>query len=113
MCAQPVSLIEHTISHCFYSVTADVDYVSVVQNLTFNAETGRRTFSVSIIDDTLAEDDEIFEVILKPIPNSSFNVMIGEPSVATGIIFDDDIPSKTYCNLLPTYFLLHVVCTSV
>ena len=91
-------------SHCFYSITADVDYISLVQNLTFNGKTGRRTFSVSIINDTLAKDDEICEVFLKPIPGSPFNVMVDGPSVATGIIFDDDMPSKILCNLLPILF---------
>ena len=59
----------------------------------------------------LAEDDEIFEVFLKPIPDSPFNVMIGEPSVSTGIIFDDDVPSKILYNLLPTSFLVYVCNT--
>jgi len=55
----------------------------------------------------LAEDDEIFEVFLKPISDSPSNVMIGEASVSTGIIFDDDMPSKILCNLLPTSFLVY------
>ena len=55
----------------------------------------------------LAEDDEIFEVFLKLIPNSPFNVTIGEPSIATGIIFDDDMPSKIFYKLLSTSILAY------
>ena len=94
--------------HCFASsTTADVDYISLVQNLTFNGGIGTRTFTVDIVNDTTAENDETFEVYLKPIPNSPYNVIIGEPSIATGIIFDDDIPSKTFYNRL-----LILQCTS-
>ena len=82
------------------STTADVDYISLVQNLTFNGGVNSRTFIVNIENDTIAENDETFEVILKPIPNSPFDVIIGEPSIATGIIFDDEIPSKTFYNRL-------------
>ena len=76
------------------STTADVDYISLVQNLTFNGRDSSSTFTVNILNDTIAESDETFEVYLKPIPNTPFDLIIGEPSIATGIIFDDDIPSK-------------------
>ena len=47
------------------------------------------------MDDSIAEGDEAFEVFLKLLPDST-GVTIGQPSVATGIIFDDEMPSKTF-----------------
>ena len=54
-------------------------------------------FTVTIFNDSLAESDESFEVFLKLHPDSP-DVIIGEPSVATGTIFDDEAPSKTVYN---------------
>ena len=78
---------------CLHSTTADVDYVTLVQNITFDSGENSQVISVAIGDDQIAESDETFEVFLKPIPNSPYDVMIDEASVAVGTIFDDEIPS--------------------
>ena len=65
----------------------------MVQDITFNRGEISRSFVVDIINDTVAENDESFEVFLKLIPDSS-GVIIGESSVATGTIIDDEVPSK-------------------
>ena len=64
----------------------------MVQNIIFNRGEISRSFVVNIINDTIAESDESFEVFLKLTPDSS-GVIIGEPSVATGTIIDDEILS--------------------
>ena len=77
-----------------YSTAADVDYVTLVQNITFDSGESSQDVFVAIRDDQIAESDETFEVFLKPISNSPHDVRIDEASVAVGIIFDDEIPSK-------------------
>lgn len=54
-------------------------------------------FTVTIVNDTLPEIDESFEVVLKSLPDFP-NVTIGVPSVAVGTIFDDDLPGKQFYN---------------
>ena len=62
--------------------------------LTFDGTENSQVVSVNITDDQIAESDESFEVFLKLIPDS-LDVLLGDPSVAIGTIFDDEIPSKT------------------
>lgn len=77
-----------------YSTTADGDYVSTVQNITFD-NVDSRNFSVDLVDNQIAESDESFEVFLTLIPNSPYDVKLDEPSVATVTIYDDEVPSET------------------
>jgi len=77
-----------------YPTTADIDYITLVQNITFSSGVNSATISVDIVNDTIPESDETFEVFLKALPGN--DVVIGEPSVAVGTIFDDEIPSKTF-----------------
>ena len=63
--------------------------------LTFNGSDNSKVVSINITDDLIAESNESFEVFLKLIPDSP-NVILGNPSVAIGTIFDDEIPSKTF-----------------
>ena len=65
----------------------------MVQNITFDSGENSKVISVAIGDDQIAESDETFEVFLKPIPNSPYDVIIDEASVAVGTIFDNEIPS--------------------
>jgi len=65
----------------------------LVQNIVFNVGSDSVIVSVEIVNDTISEPDETFEVFLKPLPGD--DVVIGEPSVAIGTIFDDEVPSKT------------------
>ena len=66
----------------------------MVQNITFNSGVNSAIIFVDIVNDIIPESDETFEVFLKSLPGN--DVVIGEPSVAVGTIFDDEIPSKTF-----------------
>ena len=77
------------------STIADVDYVTLVQDLVFNSGEDHKVFSADIINDLIAESDESFEVFLK-VTRDSPNVRIGQPSAAVGTIIDDDVLSKYF-----------------
>ena len=96
----------HTLQFLSLSFVADVDYASLVQDITFASGVISNVFTVTIFNDSLSENDESFEVFLKPSPD----VTIGQPSVATGIIFDDEIPSKTVCNRLSYLITTLILC---
>ena len=66
----------------------------MVTNITFNNGDNRQVFAVPITNDDIAEADETFEVFLKNIPDSPYNVIFADPSVAVGTIFDNEIPSE-------------------
>ena len=55
----------------------------------FNPGEDSKDIFVNITDDLIVERDELFEVFLQRTPDSP-NVILGNPSVATGIIIDDD-----------------------
>ena len=78
---------------------AGVDYTSVVTNITFDNGDDSHVFSVPITNDLILEANETFEVFLKKIPDSPYNVIFDEPSVAVGTIFDDEMPSKNSAPL--------------
>ena len=78
----------------FFPSLAGVDYISVVTNITFNNGVSSNVFVVPISNDDIPEADETFEVFLKNIPDSPYNVIFDDPSVAVGTIFDDEIPSE-------------------
>ena len=61
----------------------------------FSPGEDRKVIHVNITDDLIAERDESFEVFLKLVPDSP-NVILGNPSVATGTIIDDDDELSTY-----------------
>ena len=75
-----------------------MDYDSLVLNITFDGGEVSKIFTVNITNDFIPESEELFEVFLKTIPGN-LAVVIGEPSVATGTILDDEVPSKM-CLLL-------------
>ena len=83
---------------CFHSTTANVDYVTLVQNITFESGEQRKDFNVTILNDARPEIDESFEVILESLPDFP-DVNIGVPSVAVGTILDDDLPGKHFIML--------------
>ena len=74
---------------CFHFTTAGIDYTPLDQVIVFNPGQDSIVFYVNITDDLIVEGDEQFEVFLKLSPDSP-NVILGNPSVATGIIIDDD-----------------------
>jgi len=99
-----VLLIKHSL-FCLQPTAADVDFVTLVQNIVFNVGSDSVIVSVEIVNDTISEPDESFEIFLKPLPGNG--VVIGEPSVATGTIFDDERPSKTSLY----FYDLFLLCT--
>ena len=64
--------------------------------LTFNSGDNSNVFTVQIVNDSIAEFAESFEIFLKPIPDIPYDVILTDPSVAIGTIFDDDFPSKMF-----------------
>ena len=72
------------------TATADVDYDTVSGTLTFPTGVGERSITVNVPQDTLAEADEQFEVVLS---NASGAVITAAKSTAT--ILDDDQPEIT------------------
>ena len=102
---------KHITNLCIHSSAANVDYVTVVQDITFASGEISKVFTVDIINDTIAESEESFEVFLKLISGSS-GVIIGEPSVATGTIIDDEVLSKTFTKAFIVHpLLLFVIYT--
>ena len=69
----------------------------MVENITFSDGDDSRNISVRINNDQIAESVEQFEVFLKLLPDNPFDVRIGEPDVAIGTIYDDEVPSKILC----------------
>jgi len=69
---------------------ADVDYTTVVTNITFNNGDKSIVFNVPITNDDIPETNEMFEVFLKNITDSPYKVIFDDPSVAVGTIVDDD-----------------------
>jgi hypothetical protein len=62
------------------------DYTGVAGTLTFAAGESSKSFSVAIINDTVAEPNETFNLILSGVSNAS----LGSPSVITVTIVDND-----------------------
>ena len=92
----------------FHSTIADVDYVTLVENVIFNGDENSRIVSVDIMDDGIFEGDEQFEVFLKTLPESP-DVILGDPNIATGTILDDERPSKIFSFLVKLYILIYNV----
>lgn len=82
----------------------------MVQNITFNSGETSKVISITIADDGVAEDDESFEVFLKPLPDSP-DVVISQPSVAVGTIIDNNTISMKFYNE-PYHFYIYV-CTFI
>jgi len=85
-----------------YSLSlADVDYTTVVTNITFNNGDNSVVFNVPITNDDIPETNETFEVFLKNITDSPYKVIFDDPSVAVGTIVDDD---TSPCKKLFLYY---------
>ena len=66
-----------------------------MEDIVFNPDEVSKVIYVNITDDLIVERNESFEVFLKLTPESP-NVILGNPSVATGIIIDDDDELSTH-----------------
>ncbi len=79
------------------TATADVDYVSVTNTLTFGANETNKVIVVPIINDTIAEGSETFNLVLA---NAGGGATLGATNNATLTIVDDEssiaISSATY-----------------
>jgi Zn-dependent metalloprotease len=71
------------------TATAGQDYVSTSGTLTFDAGVMAKSFSVPIVNDTLDDDGETFDVELALVPGGT-SAALGVPSVTTVTITDDD-----------------------
>ncbi|WP_340268405.1 Ig-like domain-containing protein [Sphingobium mellinum] len=85
-----VSTVDHT-------AIAGSDYVAKVQSLTFLAGQTTKSFDVSLVNDTVGERLEDFNVQI----NSVTNAKIATP-VATGNIIDDDVVVPAMPTLTPS-----------
>lgn len=74
------------------TATAPADYTSTSGTLSFAPGEVSKTFQVPIIDDTLVEGPETFNLTLS---NPSSNASLGTPSMAMLTIIDDDVPLPT------------------
>ena len=70
-----------------------VDHESLQQELSLSANLSRQCLNITINDDDVAEDDEIFWIILSWIRNAAGRVRYPFRGKATIIILDDDCKS--------------------
>jgi hypothetical protein len=68
------------------TATAGIDYISTSGTLTFDPGVTSQSFSVTILQDTLAEGDKTINLTL----SDRVNAHLGTPSTATLTIVDDD-----------------------
>ena len=73
------------------SAVNGADYVATSGTLTFGPADTEKTFVVSILNDTIDEDDETITLSLL---NVNGSVSTGEPSIAVVRILDDDPPPR-------------------
>ncbi len=76
------------------SALAGVDYIATSGTLTFGPDDFLESFSVSTIDDGIAEANETISLILSD-PN---NANLVSPGTATLTIYDDDAPDITFSS---------------
>ena len=75
-----------TISHTFTHSTANQDFTSTDQTLTFDLGTTSLFASVTVLDDAIREENETFSVSI----SGKGNVFTQPTSVATVEIVDED-----------------------
>ncbi len=51
-------------------------------------------FSVVIVDDPLIEGNETFQYKIESVPHENFTIAVGQPSVVTVTILDNDFPGN-------------------
>ena len=81
--------------------SGDSDYIPCIHNATFQAGETSKVVYISITPDSLVEEDEIFWVKLKALPDQPLTMSLSDS--AQGIIIDDDskeIKHTFKCSLL-------------
>lgn len=77
------------------TATAGSDYVDATGKLTFAAEEVTRTFTVTVLDDAVAEADEIVTAVLFN-PQSGFQAALGNPASTAITIIDNEATRATF-----------------
>ena len=70
-----------------HNITGGEDYSSGPYNVTFTAGTTNSSFTISINDDDIFEDNESFALIIFSLPNI---ITAGDPRQATVTIVDNE-----------------------
>ena len=91
----------------YIPIADESDFIPITQNVVFEADTttGRECFTLSITDDEIFEDAELFRVILQPTDDPTINLVT---SVLTITIIDDDSKSLVQANP-PLFFKTQVL----
>ena len=76
------------------TATEDEDYTAASGSLTFAPGETSKTFTVTVVDDDLKEEDETFTVVLSNPVNAALT-----DSTATGTINNDDLPQLVIINV--------------
>lgn len=74
----------------------------MVRNVTFEIGETMQTVLVQITSDSIPEPSEEFNLVLKHVPEGDTSIIISEPSVAVGIIFDTSKGTVEYVCMLYT-----------
>ena len=82
-----------------YATSAGQDYTAVTGTLTFAAGQNLATFTVPILDDSLVEGNETFNITLS---NPTDGLLLGTPTTAVVTIVDNDSQVLTVTNITPT-----------
>ena len=100
-------------SHCSHSYTVSVDYTasSQILNLCIPAGSTSVSFTISVVDDDISEDDEMLTaaiIIMTSVANQS--IFLGTPGVHTLTIRDDEefpstCVSSTLCEEVSSFNL--------
>lgn len=68
--------------------TDDEDYIPIMDDLSFAVNTGyRQCISVTLVNDTILEDEEVFQILAVAVDNSLVTVL--QPYVLVTILDDD------------------------
>ncbi len=62
--------------------------------LTYDNVEAEGCFSVVILDDPLIEGNKTFQYKIDSVPHENFTIAVGQPSVVTVTILDNDLRSK-------------------